>query len=376
MVSSINVKAAEEHLNALRIHEVESGGTMFGIVGSKGCGKTHLLTRLAHQIVFIHPRHKKPMKETVVWRGRSIDYWNFMFDHDFEWESAEFKRDVLVHYWIGDEDSITFKTELGDELPVFDTRVYSGVNDLYANLLQGAINVVYEPSRYVMSPGMEDMITRRSLVSAKTLQEIEMDPCLWWCEFLFYLLHFKKAGFITVILDEIDEIFPGTSQGLRWHMQALFSDSAKDFRKANISLFFSIHDLADLDYRIRSKIQYWGYMKGAVVQQGSLIPSYIPLLLPVGEIILDRGTYGNTNLGPLQARPRVRVSFARDIGDSNLWCNLESLELASEARGANLDEMTCPYCRHTWIPRIDYPAACPKCQKSLYYPDEDSVITS
>src|SRR5690606_17631557 len=125
-------------------------------------------------------------------------------------------------------------------------------------------------------------------------------------EFMFSLLHFKKAGFITCILDEIDEIFPAACQGIRWHMQALFADSAKDFRKANISLFFSIHDLTDLDYRIRSKIQYWGYMKGSTTVTGSLIPRTAPLMLPVGEIMLDRGTYGNVNLGPLQARPRVR----------------------------------------------------------------------
>src|SRR5690606_40531930 len=47
-------------------------------------------------------------------------------------------------------------------------------------------------------------------------------------EFMFFLLHFKKAGFITCILDEIDEIFPAACQGIRWHMQALFADSAKD----------------------------------------------------------------------------------------------------------------------------------------------------
>ena len=84
MVSNINVKAAEEHLNALRIHDVESGGKMFGLVGSKGCGKTHLLTRLAHQIVFLHPTRNEPVKETVIWRGRPIDYWNFMYADNFE----------------------------------------------------------------------------------------------------------------------------------------------------------------------------------------------------------------------------------------------------------------------------------------------------
>ncbi len=369
MSSTLNVRAAEEHFNSIRIHQAESGGTMLGIVGSKGCGKTHLLTRLAHQVVFIHPKYQKPMKETVVWRGRDIDYWNFMLEDDFEWENRQFQRKVIVHYWVGDVGSIEFKTELGEELPPFDSRVFSGVNDLYHNLVQGAINVVYEPSRYVMSPGMEEMITRRSLVSANSLKEIEIDPCLWWGEFLFYLLHFKKAGFVSVFLDEIDEIFPATAQGIRWHIHALFADSAKDFRKANISLYFSIHDLADLDYRLRSKIQYWGYMRGAVAQQGSLIPQHKPLLLPIGELIIERGTYGNLNLGPLKARARVRVSFTDDIGDSSLWCNHESMILALEADGHDINIMQCPSCNYEWTPRVDFPGCCPRCQAPLYYPD-------
>ncbi len=369
MVSNINVKAAEEHLNALRIHDVESGGKMFGIVGSKGCGKTHLLTRLAHQIVFLHPTREEPVKETVIWRGRSIDYWNFMFYDNFEWESEDFRRRVIIHHW--EEDSPKFETEHRTPIDVPDVRTYGGVNTLYANLVPGEINVVYEPTRYIMSPGMSDIIMRRSLISDKAMQELELDPCLWWAEFMFFLLHFKKAGFITCILDEIDEIFPAACQGIRWHIQALFADSAKDFRKANISLFFSIHDLTDLDYRIRSKIQYWGYMKGSTTVMGSLIPRTAPLMLPVGEIMLDRGTYGNVNLGPLQARPRVRVSFPLETGNPEAWDyrNIGPIcdEILESQQPENL--MTCPYCGHTWIPRTDYPKRCPECYGRLVYAD-------
>lgn len=186
---------------------------------------------------------------------------------------------------------------------------------------------------------------------------------------MFFLLHFKKAGFITCILDEIDEIFPAACQGIRWHIQALFADSAKDFRKANISLFFSIHDLTDLDYRIRSKIQYWGYMKGSTTVMGSLIPRTAPLMLPVGEIMLDRGTYGNVNLGPLQARPRVRVSFPLETGNPEAWDyrNIGPIcdEILESQQPENL--MTCPYCGHTWIPRTDYPKRCPECYGRLVY---------
>lgn len=373
MVHQLNVKAAEEHLNSIRIHNVEAGGTMFGIVGSKGCGKTHLMTRLSHQILFIHPKHKRPMQETVIWRGRNIDYWNFMFHDDFEWENPIFKRKLIIHYWRGDEDNITFRTELGEDLPPFIRRTYVGVKDLYDNLSQGDINVVYEPSRYIMSPGMEEMICKRSLVSAKSLQEIEMDPSLWWSEFMFFLLHFKTAGFITVFLDEIDEIFPATSQGLRWHIQALFADSAKDFRKANISLIFSIHDLSDLDYRLRSKIQYWGYMRGAVPHTSSLLKPSYTLLLPIGEIVIDRGTYGNTNLGPLKSRPRVRVSFKHNSGNPDKWVSDDMMDLIDEniVSDIELDEMECPSCNYRWSPKTDYPTRCPKCRVRLIYFEEE-----
>jgi hypothetical protein len=124
-----------------------------------------------------------------------------------------------------------------------------------------------------------------------------------------------------------------------------------------------------LDYRIRSKIQYWGYMKGSTTVTGSLIPRTAPLMLPVGEIMLDRGTYGNVNLGPLQARPRVRVSFPLETGNPEAWDyrNIGPIcdEILESQQPENL--MTCPYCGHTWIPRTDYPKRCPECYGRLVY---------
>ena len=55
MVSSINRIIAERLLNEIRIHDINLGGKMVAILGSKGSGKSHFLTRLAHQMVFLHP---------------------------------------------------------------------------------------------------------------------------------------------------------------------------------------------------------------------------------------------------------------------------------------------------------------------------------
>ena len=55
MVSRINREIAERLLNEIRIHDINPGGKMVALLGSKGSGKSHFLTRLAHQMVFLHP---------------------------------------------------------------------------------------------------------------------------------------------------------------------------------------------------------------------------------------------------------------------------------------------------------------------------------
>ena len=111
MVSNINREVARRILNEIRIHNTNAGGTMTAIIGSKGCGKTHLLIRLSHQVVFLHPIRQEAVLETVIWRGRTLDYWNWMYAPDFEWEAPEFQRKVYIHYH--EEDSPTFVDELG-----------------------------------------------------------------------------------------------------------------------------------------------------------------------------------------------------------------------------------------------------------------------
>lgn len=362
MVSKINREVAERLLNEIRIHNTNAGGTMAGIIGSKGSGKTHFLVRLAHQVLYFHPIKGAPQRETVIWRGRTLDYWSWMYEPDFEWEAPEFQRKVYVHYHV--DDSPTFIDELGEpiRLPPDAIRTYRTVVDLRENLVPGEINVVYEPTKYEMSRAMHNLLIARSCSRKGTLDGIEFDSPLWWVEFLFYLLNFKMAGFVTTFIDEADEVFPASPSGIRWHLQGLFCDAAKDFRKANISFVFSIHDYTDLDYRLRSKTQYYGYMRGARPKAGSMISRTAAILLPVGEIILERDGYGSTNLGKLTERPRVRTLFLTGTGDPAGWG-----EPASDTDPEDDNTLTCPRCGHTWTPRVVAPSRCPNCNAFLSY---------
>ena len=359
MVSKINRAIAERILNEIRIHDINPGGKMVGILGSKGSGKSHFLTRLAHQMVFIHPTKQAPQRETVIWRGRGLDYWSWMYSPDFEWEGPGFKRKVYVHYHA--DDTPTFTNELGApiQFPPDAIRTYRTVVDLHANLVLGEINVVYEPARYQMSRAMHDLLLSRSCSKPSALDNLEFDPALWWVEFLFYLLNFKKAGFVSIFIDEADEVFPANPAGIRWHLQGLFCDTAKDFRKANISFVFSMHDNTDLDYRLRSKTQYYGYMRGSRPKNGSMVSKTTLIMLPIGDIILERDGYGTTNLGKLTERPRVRTLFLTGSGNKSAWEELAS-DICDES-----ETLTCPRCGHTWVPRTFAPTRCPACQAFL-----------
>ena len=319
MASNISNKFVRKYLNEIRIHEWESGGVTAALVGMKGCGKTHLMLKLANQMVYIHPTKKIPLRETVIWRGRALDYWNWYMKEDFEWEAEEFKRKTFIHYYYLDIPEFTLETGEPLHFPAPCLIPYKSVSHLYDNLQQGEINVIYEPTHYKMSKGMEKLINDRTCSKIADMSQIAIDSPLFWAEFIFFLFTFKKAGFVSIFLDEIDEIFPADIAGVRWHIHALFADTAKDFRKSNISLIYSIHDLTDLDYRIRSKTQYWGYMQGARIPTHSLIPRKQGIFMRKGDIIIEQNGYGKTNLGKLRERLRVKVLFPTGTGDKHLW---------------------------------------------------------
>ena len=175
-----------------------------------------------------------------------------------------------------------------------------------------------------MSRAMHDLLLARSCSKPHALDDLEFDPALWWVEFLFYLLQFKKPASSRYSSTKRTKCSRPTPSGIRWHMQALFCDAAKDFRKANISFIFSMHDTTDLDYRLRSKTQYYGYMRGARPNNGSMIPPDHPNPAPhrrhhpgAGRLRLHKpretdGTAAGQDFLHHRQREQIRMGGARE----------------------------------------------------------------
>jgi ssDNA-binding Zn-finger/Zn-ribbon topoisomerase 1 len=372
MVSRLNQEIAIRIMNEIRIHNIEAGGTTMGIIAEKGSGKTQFALRLANQILYIHPVKNIPLRETILWRGRSDDYWSWMYEPDFEWEGPEFRRKVYVHYHEDDTPTFAHKTMSGQRgepiaFPPDALKTYRWPIDLYHNLVLGEFNVIYEPSKYVMSQEMLDRVVTRSCSMEKLVDDRVLDPALWWVEFVSFLLEYKGGGFVSLFIDEMADILYSEVSDVRWHMQGIFSNIARDLRKNNISLYYTVHRTSDLDYRIFPKTQYKGYMFEGNLRPGSRIPKGATSNLPVGDIILERGGYGTTNLGKLKHRDLVHVSFAEAKQDFSKWCTPGTTK-KHETRSRL--ELTCPLCGYTWTPKTSAPKRCPNCNASLTIEEE------
>ena len=293
----INDTMAVRLWNEITFHTYKFGGTTVEIYGSKGSTKTTLMLKIAHRVHCESPAFNKigQVKEPAIWRGRNVDQWN--------WYPNLSHIKIFVHK----ADDIAFYDESGNELDLRVTR-YRNTEDLIEKL--GKFNVVYEPRTYQLSEDLIELLARRSTIPKKLMKDIEVDPSIWWFEFINYLLERPDNHFMSLFIDEADEVFPENPSGLRWHLQLWLKDNVKDLRKRNVSLYFSAHSHTDIDSRIRTKMQYRILMKGARVPQGSLIDKKDPLFLKPGQAYIERDGYGKFSFDPLQERPKIVTRFS------------------------------------------------------------------
>jgi hypothetical protein len=297
-------------------HRPNSGGVTVGIYGSKGSGKTTFLLTLAQTICCENPFTKSEEKETILWRGRSNDYWNWipkeqvqLFIHKADFNRAVFKDDIL-------------NVMPREDLPPMEA--YTSIRQLYSRLRAGKINVVYEPTTYTVSERIKKMIQKRGITGDELFKSSEVDPVIFWFELMDWLVHNKNPKFITIIFDEADELFPASPGGARWHLNLWAKDVIKDLRRRRISLIMACHGYQDLDGRIKPKIQYKIWMKGSVTMPESLVNRRAPMMLEPGVYYIERDGWGMHSFDKIPERTIVlgyldgadeRDDFGEESGD-------------------------------------------------------------
>jgi len=304
----IMMKQGEELMRQLLLHTRKFGGTTCAIYGSLGAGKSTLLRFIVKKVAYVDGTKIK--KETVVWRGRTVnDYWN----------SFDPARCIL---WFQENDYSeeygrvpSFNDEYGNPIDINDLPVimtYHDIPDLYNGIKTyglGKINIVYETREYSFNEVIKDILKKRSMVSSREFEDKLVDIALFWYEFFYYLIANKTNEFLTVIADEADDLIMQSPGQLRWHAQLWLKDSMKSFRAKHISFFLATHHFSDLDGRLLSKINYGIYLKGSRLPNTSQLWRNKVKLVPRGKGYVEADTYGMFAFDDMKSKPHIVVHF-------------------------------------------------------------------
>jgi len=248
----------------LLTRDYEKGGLSFLILGPKGQGKSTLLATIALTSL--------QLGDIVVWRGRERDFWPRLpreLTKVFVHENDELKIFRLSPGKASGED-ITGSIEVSK---------FKSIEDLYNSLEPGKINVIYEPTYHQPSEKLKEM--------ADTTAEW-LNGRFWWFDFFIYLSRRIDARFMTVCIDEIDDLFPSGSSGLLWRALESIQHSLAEFREKLIWLFGTTHDAGHVDPRTLKKFDGFIYLRGAIAPKRSTMPDKnAPAKLSLGQGIIE-----------------------------------------------------------------------------------------
>lgn len=270
----------------------DDGNTVFAF-GLLGSGKTTLIRQLMFAITYYNPKTKKYEKETAIWRGREHDDWisfpensTVLFIHENDMNEEYGRKTIFLRDDTNEEIPI-------DELPPI--KLYHDAEDLYNKIVPKKINIVYEPEDYFVSDKIATIIKKKGMGNInnfKKFTESPIDPPLFWIEFFAFLVENKGNEFISVFFDEIDDLIEAQPAGVRWYLQGLLRNLAKNFRRRRISLYATAHKTSDIGPWMTSKTQCYLYCKGSRPVKDSIVYRTLPLLLEKGEAIIDYGNFG------------------------------------------------------------------------------------
>lgn len=344
----------------------DGGGKSTASFSSPGKGKSTLMCYVAQSCRFLHgskgdfvndfSRHEdvssyKVFLETVIWRVRDFDAFSNIIAANWadsmrghEWSEAIKDLHLFVHK----DDSLLFYSLNHKKKPVPVRNLplierYEDSDDLMRKIHWGAINAVVEPQTYHLSRtliqklrekkmGISEAAERKDAEEANTrsnkknppahrprknaaltgYEKREISPAYFWFDMIHTAMESNHLRHITFCIDEWDDIAEARSEGDVWKLIDVLAQDWKTLRKANISTHLSTHQTDYVDWRILKRIDYFIWMRGAVIH-----PSYsminrqsIVSDLPMGMFIIESRMidFGRENFGKIPySQPAVRI---------------------------------------------------------------------
>jgi energy-coupling factor transporter ATP-binding protein EcfA2 len=305
-MGEISSKLAEQLWADILIHDDGidgTGGSFANLIGPFGVGKSTLLMQAAQLTRHLdygvtktqfwqHPERYEVIPETVIMKGLSDDHWNTLIPKNYKNSFSNYGKPKYLTVHIHEDDEYRFyevsrgtKRKINHEINI---RTYQDGAQLHDNIRLEAINVVYEPTNYHLTPAILKKLNQYKLKSTAEKDElINAPPELFWFEFIENLCRQADGTHCSLILDEFHLIAPAYTQGDTFHMINWLAHQMIHMRKNNISLIASTHEENLLDYRIRDRIVRKVWFKGALPKTSMVKIQALRGLKDIGEAIIE-----------------------------------------------------------------------------------------
>lgn len=253
------------------------GGTDVLMAGKPGSGKTTGLAQFARL-------NKKINNDVIIWRGSLDCQWSLLLNAKPPEKLILWLKEGLPFTLIDrNNERKTPLSRYFHEIKTFDEA-----RDLVANLDRKYINVV--------------QTTPFSPVDPK--QHIQF--CREWMEIFNELNKRVWKNPVSVYFDELEDLVPEAKGKAFWDIELSLSSIIRSLRKNYVSSFFACHSIEEVHWRIRKKIRWKIYMRGAKPESGSRLIINVNKL-PVGRAWIEGDQIEKFDFQPLGRELMLRA---------------------------------------------------------------------
>jgi hypothetical protein len=183
----------------------------------------------------------------------------------------KYHPDELI-FWRDNQKSAVQFNKKGVKWEIF---VEDGCTVSFRNLTDGGtIDIPYTIFRNFDEIINKD--TGRGLAKTQQINVIYFKEEYSWIDFVEHLRH--TIGWQSVFVDELEDLIPlnppkreDETRNMRYEKNLFFAENFKEFRKGWVNFFGDTQDLADIESRVRRKLNYIIYLGGARVEDRSIV---------------------------------------------------------------------------------------------------------
>jgi len=308
------------------------GGMRIACIGPMRAGKTTLGIKTINKFFHIegmkkeewlrskNKDHSKVSQETIVYRGRKLDYWNCLDKQHFKkcFPNAQ-HRDLRVFVFY--KDKVTFYEEDEKDMvmkPIsgLDIYYYHDQADLYRNLLDGQINVVYVPNEYKLSPNLKKVLNDIMMLKPEMVNsqgnpvtnpnyfrdevEVAVINETFWYDLFYYIVGLEKQEdsngngqpimrSIAFFFDEAHQIFPQNTPKPFWYLVEHFAENEMiDTGRLNLTIYCNIHALNLMHWKVLQRFDTFIWLFGSKPDKSySMVSDRVTRSLHIGEYIIE-----------------------------------------------------------------------------------------